>query len=267
MTNQVGNRRTLKLESETTFIDIREILPSLLCRSPTICRFGWNKLILTGGLETDVCVLLDMSTKKWKVMKSMKHHRYRHASVCIRQQVYVFGYGTKTGNSEIWSTSVECLNIEEKDGEWQSVPPMPIARSPRITNRDTNVYLMGDGTPVLYLFDVLNKIWIQKTAMPQNPGRAFSIAAGNDKLYAAGGHIKLCWQYNISTDSWVNLSSPALRHYYAALIFHQNSLLLLGGDTEDIEGYSTERNTWVKAPFKLPEKLLCHHAFMMDLGV
>ena len=51
-----------------------------------------------------------------------------------------------------------------------------------------------------------------------------------------------------------------------ALIFHKNSLLLLGGETENIEGYSAEKDTWVVAPYKLPEKLFLHYAFMMDLG-
>ena len=102
--------------------------------------------------------------------------------------------------------------------------------------------------------------------MPQNPGRGFSIAAGNGKLYAVGGKMMSCCQYNISTDSWVKLSSPALRHYDGALMFHQNSLLLLGGSTDNIEGYAVEADIWAVAPYKLPEKLIFHYAFMMDLG-
>ena len=74
-----------------------------------------------------------------------------------------------------------------------------------------------------------------------------------------------CWQYSVSTDSWTKLLSPALRHNNGALIFHQDSLLLFGGETEYIEGYATKQDVWAVAPYKLPEKLVGHYAFMMDL--
>ena len=122
---------------------------------------------------------------------------------------------------------------------------------------------MGDENPELYLFDTIKKVWSQKTAMP---GRYFSIAYGNGNLYEAGGEMMSCWQYKCSNDSWTKLSSPALKHYYGTLIFHQNSLLLLGGCCDDIEGYATEENLWVVAPYKLPKKLMLHYAFLMDIG-
>ena len=74
--------------------------------------------------------------------------------------------------------------------------------------------------------------------MPQSPGSGFNITASNTNLYAAGCQMLSCWQYNTSTDSWSKLSSPAQEHYNGALIFHQNSLLLLGGLTENVEEYS-----------------------------
>ena len=150
---------------------------------------------------------------------------------------------------------------------WQSAPPMPSALDdPKITNIDTNVYLMGHRNQVLYLFDVIKKAWRQKAEIPQNPGRGFNIASGNGKLFATGVEMDSCWQYNISTDTWAKLASPALRHYCGALIYHNNSLLLLGGHTEKVEGYAAEADKWVVAPFKLPMELFYHYAFMMDLG-
>ena len=125
---------------------------------------------------------------------------------------------------------------------------------------------MGENNPVLYLFDAMKKIWSQKTAVPHQIGLGFCIAAGNNSLYVVGGSMKICWQYQFTTDSWVKLSSPALKHVLGASIFHQNSLLLLGGYTEDnIEGYSIDRDMWVMAPFKMPDMVVKHYAFMMDL--
>ena len=247
--------------------DITKIPGDLLMRAPTICCYDWNKLTLTGGENSDVCAKLDLSTKKWKKMKNLRSQRALHGSVCILQHLFVFGGLTSFSKPVVWSTSVEFLNIEQEHVQWQSAPPIPLALvNPKFTNSDTNVYLMGDNNPVLYLFDVMTKVWSQKTAMPRNPLCGFSIAAGNGSLYAAGGDMMACWQYNISTDSWVKLSSPALRHYCGALIFHQNSLLLLSGQCDRIEGYATEADIWAVAPYKLPEKLAGCYAFMKDLG-
>ena len=259
------NTKGWKLMSETKFVDIAEIRDDLLIRAPGFCLCDLSKLILTGGRSADVCVMLDMSTKKG--ITNLKYPRRRHASVCILKQLFVFGGKTSSGDLQVWSTSVEYLNIEQDHGEWHAAPPMPaVLKYPKVTNVATNVYLMGDNNPVPHLFDVVKKVWSQKSAMPQNPGIAFSIASGNGNLYAVGGSLIICWQYNFPTDSWAKLSSPALTHYAGALIFHQNSLLLLGGDTEHIEGYATEADIWAVAPYKLPEKLLGHAAFMMDLG-
>ena len=205
-------------------------------RTPSICYYDCKKLILTGGLHTDVCVMLDMSVKEWKRMTSLKRLRARHASVCIMQQLFIFGGDTLMRYPGKWSTSVEFLNIKQDHGVWQSAPPMPTALELlTITSIDTNVYLMGANNPVLYLFDVLKMVWSQKAEIPQSPGVCFSIAASNVNVYVAGGEMRACWQYNVSTDSWAKLSSPARRHYGGALLFHQNSLLLLGGITENVE--------------------------------
>ena len=259
-----GNKNSWKLENETKFDYIAEISSNLLRGVPSICFYDLNKLILTGGQYSDVCVMLDMSTKIWTKKRNLKVPTYGHASVCILQQLFIFGGDTLMRVPGKWSTKVEFLNIEQQHGEWQSAPPIPAALEfPKITNCDTNVYLMGDNNPFLYLFDVMKKVW-SHTEMPQNPGRGVSIAAGNGRLYAVGGEMRACWQYIFSTDSWEKLSSPALSHYYGALIFHHNSLLLLGGQCDHIEGYATEADIWAVAPYKLPEKPAFHSAFMMD---
>ena len=259
-----------KLRSETHFDIIAQIPCDLLWGGPSICYYDWNKLLLTGGKGTGVCVMLDLSTSKWKKMKKLSNSRCAHASVSILQQLFVFG-GLKSRSASMeWFTSVEFLNIEQEHGEWQSAPPIPSTLEfIKITSLDTNAYLMGENNSVVYLFDMMKKVWSEKTKMLQNPGRGFSIAAGDVNLYVAGGEMKICWQYNFSTDSWTKLSSPSLRRSSrsGALIFHQNSLLLVGGGIKDIEGYATEADLWAVAPYKLPEMLYWPYVFMLDLGV
>ena len=66
------NRKCWKLGSETQFVDITEILGDVLLRGPSICYYDMRKLILTGGHYTGFCVMLDMSTKKWKKLNHLK---------------------------------------------------------------------------------------------------------------------------------------------------------------------------------------------------
>ena len=74
-----------------SFLEITDLPGDLLTRDPSLCYYDWNKLILTGGQHTDVCVMLDMSSKEWKKMKNLKRQRPRHVSVCILQQLFIFG--------------------------------------------------------------------------------------------------------------------------------------------------------------------------------
>ena len=263
----MANTKVLKLASETDFVNISQIPEDLLRSAPTICLYDWNNLILTGGEKTDMCVMLDMSTKKCKEMTSLRSHRSNHAAVCIMQQLFVFGGDGSATASREWMASVDGLNVEEEQGEWQSAPPMPtVLRYPKVTNMEADVYLMGHNSPALCVFDASKQEWSQKTDMPEDPGRGFSLASGNGNLYAAGSEMKFCWQYKTSTDSWAKLSSPALVHQCGPLIFHHSSLFLLGGITRNSEEYATEEDKWVVAPYKLPEKLTLHSAFMMYLG-
>ena len=147
-------------------------------------------------------------------MTNLKRLRLRHASVCILQQLFIFGGDVcATGGPVEWGTSVEYLNIELEHGVWQSAPPMPSALEyPQIASCDTNVYLMGDHKPVLYLFDVLTKMWSKKTSMPRNPRRGFSIAAGKKNICYSGMYIpKICVSMDVC---WWCIQSVLIMYIY-----------------------------------------------------
>ena len=114
----IGNQKVWKLASETKFVNFTDIpnIPDLLKPCPAICRYDWNKLILVGGQYTDVCVMFDIITKKWKKMKNLKRRTHGHASVCILQQLFIFGGVTTRTAPWEWSTSVEYLDIEQEHG-------------------------------------------------------------------------------------------------------------------------------------------------------
>ena len=96
-----SNRKVWKLGSETQFVEVTEIPGDFLSSGPSISCCDLNKVLLTSGQNSDACVMLDMSTKKWKKMKNLKDPRWRHASVVILQQLFIFG-GDIAGE---WSAS------------------------------------------------------------------------------------------------------------------------------------------------------------------
>ena len=134
---KVSNVKSWKLLSETQFVDITETLNDLIIRGQSICLYDWNKLVLIGGIDTNVCAIFDMSTNKWKKIQRLKYHCQRSASLCILQQIYVFGgdLPIEEGKSRKWLNRVAFLNIEQKHAKWQSAPAMPSPlKYPKVTN-------------------------------------------------------------------------------------------------------------------------------------
>ena len=111
------NTKVWTLESETKFEDIISVPKDLLLGYPSICRFDWNKLIMTCVYCTNRCTMLDLSvaTNKWRNMVNMTSVRTLHASACIQQQLVVFGGNISIGDGPLkWTTSVECLNLARR---------------------------------------------------------------------------------------------------------------------------------------------------------
>ena len=52
--------------------------------------------ILTGGLQTSVCALFDLVTKKWKSLPSLTADRHYHASLCIHGDLFILGMALYT---------------------------------------------------------------------------------------------------------------------------------------------------------------------------
>ena len=105
------NTTVWQLKSETKFADITNIPAHMLNACPIICLYDSNHLILTGGYLTDVCAMFDISSKKWRKLKSLKSQRARHASVCVMQQLFVLGGITELSPSVQWIQNMEVLNL------------------------------------------------------------------------------------------------------------------------------------------------------------
>ena len=258
-------KRCWKLASNNRFNFLVEIPKESLMAGYSICLLNRVRLIATGGMGSTACAVFDVTMNKWQKMRNLRTTRYLHASVCVGRHLFVFGGKTDVKSDE-WTTSVECLNTDDKHGQWQPAPPMSAALlEPRTASLHTNVFLMGEECCDLYVFDAEKGTWSWQAQLPQNPGKHYRLAAGNGNVYTAGGEKRICWQYNFQTDAWAQLSISNLTHIKGALIFYQDTLLLLGGCHEHVEEYNTEHDTWTVAPYKLPDKLYHHYAFMTEL--
>ena len=88
-------------------------------------------------------------------------------------------------------------------------------------------------------------------------------ACGN--VYCAGGTRKLFYMYSIHNDCWSKPTPPLMLHNAGAFLCNDGSLLLIGGNSDDIEEYDVKEDTWKVVPYRLPHKLRCHFAFVIDL--
>ena len=86
-------------------------------------------IIVTGGLikscsdflVVNTVMSLDLVTKRYKILPSMKTARVDHATVVVNRKLYVFG-GYNDDHFDYFLSSVECLDLNTM--EWTELSPM-----------------------------------------------------------------------------------------------------------------------------------------------
>ena len=113
--------------------------------------------------------------------------------------------------------------------------------------------------------------WLTKSPLPSQ-SEGCSLAASDDKVFAAGGENNINYVYTPATDVWCHLTGPSLQERYGALVyFHQKLYLFPGWNNEeennvtDIEEYDITEDKWSLAKWTLPEPMWLHVAFMVDI--
>ena len=266
VTGGAANNVCWKLYGKEQFTKIIEmpedVYTPLNCVYHSICVYEGVGLIVTGGHPNAICSVYHAAAKVWKPLADMSFPRRSYASVCICGELFIIGnYVPDEGSS----ASVEVLNVNEDNGKWRLAPPVPKAFCmPKVACLTTRMYCMGFQIRQFYCFDTVQKNWNELAAIPQDIGFGFSVAAGNGMIYAAGGSKDICFIYDTNTDNWTQAHGPALKHQHAALVFHNDKFMLLGGQCAAIEEYDAEEDTWNMAPCKLPMNLQQHYAFSMD---
>ena len=221
---------------------------------------------ITGGEDSDLCMMFIAAKKAWSKLHSMLTNRYTHGSICIKGMLYVLGDGPSG------SKSVNILNIE--CDRWQHGPCLPIAvKHPKVAVSKERIYLLDQDTRKLLMLDVEGKVWRQMAALPGGGAcRGVSMTAVNRQLCAAGGlgEERMCAWYNMDTNTWSMGKQPTSCHFYGLLIYHDNRLLLLGGrfnvfGSDDVEEYEPGRGSWSVCDIKMPESLRDHQGLVIDI--
>ena len=240
--------------------------PCILSQGPepySICQYDTRGLILT-ELNTDYVYVYEYANEAWSRKFSLPSDMFAHVSVYVEQVLFVmcdrFVVGGENKASVTYYTTIDGFGFNR---DWQKAPAAPVERL-AIAHVGPVAYIIGEGNPNLYQFDTRDKAWIQRATLPHNPGAGYSMTRGSGKIYIAGGTNNICCVYEPDTDTWTDICRPLRIHQHGALVFHDNKLVFLGGESSEIEKYDIEKNMWIMMPYKLPKSLSRPFAFMMD---
>ena len=241
-----------------------------------LCRIPYNDLApyhsicmtpvgfaITGGEDSNLCIMYNAETKSWSKLQNLQAQRHGHGSICISGVLFVLG-GYIAGQ---WSKLVDCLALD--DGKWQNGPELPIyVYFPRVAEIKGIIYLLDSWeTKLLLELDPENNTWVRRASPPDGLFGDVSMTSLNDQLCVAGGRgsDRVCLWYSPATDAWSKGQQPLMDHYFGSLVHHDNRILLLGGQTDEVEELCTETGAWSVSSMKLPVPLEDHQALVLEI--
>ena len=256
-----------KLNEQNQFTKLCDIPLDALARNHSVCKCPQG-FIITGGEHSDLCIMYIAATKSWTKLKKLLRKREHHGSIYVNGVLYVLG-GCISGDLFSISDSVDCL----VDGTWQCGPNVPIAvRDPKVADINGKVFLLDSYTKQLSQLCADINVWKWCAPWPGSVIIDASMISLNDHLFLAGGTGNVCAWYTPSTDTWCLRQEPKIRsHLHGSLVYHNNTILLLGGNqwttfgsTDVVEEYS-KYGTWSISNIKMPASLQYHHAFVLNM--
>ena len=248
------------LDSSNQIVELCKIPYDNLACKHSVCAtpLGFS---ITGGENSDLCIIYNAVAKSWIRLQNLRAKRHSHASICISGVQFVFG-GKIYGQD---SKSVDCLNL--KDGQWQNGPELPEALCRPIAAQIKGIiYLLDCWSPIQLLkLDPESKTWVRLALPPDDDYSVAAVTSTNNQLCVAGGTPRHCVWYNPATNSWCKGQQPLKVHWWGSLVHHDNKIIHLGGQIDDIEELSIETGTWSVSSIKLPVKLQRHQGLVLDI--
>ena len=232
-------------------------------RGCSVCQIPGG-MMLTGGLDSDLCVIFVLSMKMWVKQQSLLATRTDHASCFSNGKVFLIGGKV----SYVKSGSVDIMDLEKKT--WCTGPPLPQESILlKVTDLKSTLFVLFSDKCSLYEFDEDKTSWLTKASLP-SPSNGCSIAASDDNIFAVGGDENINYMYTPATDAWCCLTGPSLRERLGALVYNQQKLYLFPGckwdnNLTDVEEYDISADKWSPAKWKMPKPMYKFSAFLVDI--
>ena len=229
----------------------------------SVCQIPGG-MMLTGGRNSDVCLIFVLAMKMWVKEQPLKAARHDHSSCCSNGKVFLMG-GMVSGAQ---TSSVDFMDLEKKT--WCSGPSLTIAETLlKVTSLKSAMFVLDSWQWSFYCLDDETMSWLTKAPIPSK-SYGCSLAASEDKIFAAGGNGNITYMYTPATDIWCHLTGPSLQERHGALVHHQQKLYLFPGckrdkNLIDVEEYDISTGRWSLSKWKMPTPLWLHGAFLVDV--
>ncbi len=220
----------------------------LTCSSA--CMTG-DGILITGGCRNEYssqCWKLNLPSIKWAALPDLNVARNSHATVCVRNQVYVLGgWNLRT------LQSVEYL--DEQNESWQVTCDMPsgLCDHTAVSYKHYIYVFGGIFSRTTFMLNTVSKKWSRKADMPTGCYRGSSVVY-RERIYVLGGNQNCCMSYDPDQDKWKTHSEPTLTYVARSAVVWNDRILLCGGYlTSVIEEYNPHTDTWSKWKHQLPK--------------
>ena len=220
-------------------------------------------MIMTGGNNSELCVIFVHSMNMWVKQQPLLQVRSYHASCFSNGKVFLMG-GMASSRERI--SSVEFMDLQRKT--WQAGPSLPQAEILlKVICFKSTIYVLYSASKRFYELDGDTMSWLPKAQIPAS-SLGCSLAASDDKIFAAGGNQNINYVYTPATDVWCRLTGPSLPERLGALVCYHQKLYLFSGckrdnTVTDVEEYDIGTDKWSLTKWKLPAPMWNFSAFLV----
>ena len=229
-----------------------------LCKVP-------HGMMLTGGDDSDTCLLFVLPMKIWVKQQSMPSKRRNHGSGYTCGKVFVIS-GLREGVAG-YTRSVDVMDFEKQT--WYQGPALPTGGNlPKVVPYKSTMFVLFSKERCLYQLNTEAMSWLTKTPLPK-ASFGCCVASAEEKIFGAGGDNNINYMYTPETDVWCRLTGPSLMERQGALVYFQEKLYLFAGcrkdaQLTDVEEYDIKSDMCVLAKWKFPTPLMLFSAFLVD---
>lgn len=210
----------------------------------------------TGPNAVKDCFMLDIKSRKnpWTTGLSMAVARCSHRSLCYGNAVYVLG-----GWNKKCLASVEMFDMQER--AWIEVAPLEEAvQQSMVTVCMGRLFAFGghNGTSwqcCTQEYNAEQQTWSTLAEMPV-PCMAGGAVGVDHHVLVVGGWNKCCMRYDLSTNTWTQLTRPFEEHWNAPALTWKGRILVWGGyHSTSVEQYDPQSDAWTKRDLTMPKEL------------